>query len=270
MTITLTNPTIPPPPPVRTGQSAGRVVALVLGFCLLAGSAGALATAGLLSWAGDDRRDGDYLTTDETSLSSDSHALTVEKVDLNGFDADWLLGDARLRATSQDSDTSIFIGVARTDDVADFLHDVTYTTVVDLDHSGPTYVDHAGNGAPTTPEATDIWVAQASGTGTQSLTWTPRDGSWTAIIMNTDGSAGVDVRADVGATVPVLSGPSGARGSSARASLPRVVCSSPAPSSGGSAPEQRIRRGGRAHRGAAGAAAREAAADRGVVEPLGG
>ncbi len=205
MTITETRPTFPPPPPVRTGRSAGRLAALVLGFCLLIGSAGALATAGLLSWADADRRDGDYLTTDETSLRSDSHALAVEKIDLNGLDGDWILGDARLRATSQDPDASIFVGVARTEDAADFLEDVTYTTVVDVDDSDPTYVDRVGNGAPSTaPEAADIWVAQASGTGTQSLTWTPREGSWTAIIMNADGSAGVDVRADVGATVPVF------------------------------------------------------------------
>ena len=205
MTITETKPSIPPPPPVQTGRSAGRVVALVLGVCLLGGSAGALATAGLLSWADGDRRDGDYLTTDETSLRSDSHALAVDEIDLNGLDGDWILGDARLRATSDDPDTSVFIGVARTEDAASFLDDVTYTTVVDIDDSNPTYVDHVGNGGPSTaPEAADIWVAQASGTGTQSLTWTPRDGSWTAIIMNADGSAGVDVRADVGATVPVF------------------------------------------------------------------
>ena len=122
------------------------MAALVLGFCLLIGSAGALATAGLLSWADADRRDGDYLTTDETSLRSDSHALAVEKIDLNGLDGDWILGDARLRATSQDPDAAIFVGIARAEDAADFLHDVTYTTVVDVDDSDPTYVDHIGTG----------------------------------------------------------------------------------------------------------------------------
>jgi hypothetical protein len=77
--------------------------------------------------------------------------------------------------------------------------------VVDIDDNEPTYVDHIGTGGPaTTPEDADIWIAQTSGTGTQSLTWTPRDGSWTAVIMNTDGSAGVGVRADVGATVPAF------------------------------------------------------------------
>lgn len=56
----------------------------------------------------------------------------------------------------------------------------------------------------TTPAAADIWVAQASGPGTQELTWTPRSGDWTAIIMNADASSGVDVTTDVGATVPVF------------------------------------------------------------------
>lgn len=205
MTMTETKPTNPSPPPVQVGRSAGQLAALILGFCLLAGSAGALATAGLLSWADADRREGDYLTTNETSLRSDGHALAVEKIDLNGLEGDWILGDARLRATSQDPDASIFIGVARSDDAADFLHDVTYTNVADIDDNQPKFVDHIGTGGPSTsPEAADIWIAETSGVGTQSLTWTPRNGNWTAIIMNTDGSAGVGVRADVGATVPVF------------------------------------------------------------------
>jgi hypothetical protein len=47
-------------------------------------------------------------------------------------------------------------------------------------------------------------VAQTSGSGIQTLTWQVPDGEWTVVVMNDDGSPGVDVRVEAGATVPVL------------------------------------------------------------------
>lgn len=207
MTITETAPlpaTPPPPRPTRSGPTAGRVVALALGAGLVLGSASALATAVLLDGVDDDRRDGAYLTTDQTSLHTDTHALVVEEIDLNGLDGDWLLGRARLRATAYDDTASVFVGVARTDDVEAYLRGVAHTTVEDVDDQEPTYDDHAGAAPSTTPGTADIWVAQASGPGTQDLVWTPRDGDWSAVIMNSDASADLDVTADVGATVPAF------------------------------------------------------------------
>jgi hypothetical protein len=61
-------------------------------------------------------------------------------------------------------------------------------------------------GAPSAPPGDqDIWVEQASGTGTQVLDWRPRDGDWTVVVMRADGSAGIDVDMRVGATAPALS-----------------------------------------------------------------
>ncbi|MDZ5619404.1 hypothetical protein SFC88_01125 [Nocardioides sp. HM23] len=205
MTITAPHPRPPVPQPVRAPRrSARRVVALVLGLFLLIGAAGSLATAGVLSWFDDDRRDGDYLTTDETSLDTGGHALAVEEVDLNGLSGDWILGRARLRATSADPDTSVFIGIARADDAKAYLRGVAYTTVEDVDDQETTNTDHIGGAPASTPADADIWIAQTSGPGTQSVTWTPRNGNWTAVIMNADATSGVAVQADVGATVPVF------------------------------------------------------------------
>jgi len=47
-------------------------------------------------------------------------------------------------------------------------------------------------------------VAQASGAGQQSLTWSPTEGRWGLVAMNADGSRPVAVQADAGATVPAL------------------------------------------------------------------
>jgi hypothetical protein len=180
----------------------GRVIFLALAAFLLLGAAGSLVGAAWLGSVDDDRREGSYLTSDERSLSADGHAVAIDEIDLDGLDGDWILGHTRLRATGSDGD--VFIGIARSDDAVDYLRDVEHSTVTDVDDPQPEYDEHAGGAPSSDPEALDIWVAQSSGSGTQSVDWTPEEGEWTAVIMNADGTAGVDVQADVGATVPVL------------------------------------------------------------------
>jgi hypothetical protein len=193
-------PTTPPGPAPR--WTPRRVIPLALAAFLFLGAASSLGGAALLDGVDDERRDGDYLTSDETTLRADGNALSVEESDFDGLSGDRFLGDARVRATSSDPDESVFVGIARTDDVADYLRDVEHSTVTDVDD--PEYVEHDGGAPATDPAELDIWVAQSSGPGTQSVEWTPEEGEWTAVIMNADGTAGVDVQADVGATVPVL------------------------------------------------------------------
>ncbi len=181
--------------------TAGRVVGVTLASTALLGGA-LLATAGAgVHVVADQHREGDYLTSDTAHLSSAGHALTVEDIDLHGLPGDWLLGTARLRATAAEG-SAVFVGVAPTDDVEDYLAGVERTEVVDLDDTE--YLEHAGGPPGAAADQTDIWTAQASGPGTQTLTWEPTEGDWSVVVMNGDASAGVDVRADVGATVPSL------------------------------------------------------------------
>ncbi len=199
------NHEIPTTPPASGRRwSPGRVIMLSLAAFLLLGAASTFAGAAWLSSADDDRREGDYLTSDTRQLTTDGHALVMEEIDLDGLSGDWILGDARLRATSADPDASVFIGIAKTADAEDYLEGVHRSTVTDVDDGDAEYDEHAGGSPSADPADLGIWVAQVTGTETQSLDWTPKDGDWTAVIMNTDGSAGVDVRADVGATVPLL------------------------------------------------------------------
>src|SRR5215212_8598733 len=62
----------------------------------------------------------------------------------------------------------------------------------------------SGDRAPADPAGEDIWSASTSGTGTQSLEWDIEDGDWSAVVMNADGSPGVDVRASAGAGASFL------------------------------------------------------------------
>lgn len=203
MTTTQTHAPQPPAPvAIRPVWTAGRVTALCLASAAVLG-AGALAVgAGFVHLVDEDRREGDYLTTDTVHVGSAGHAVTVEDIDLDGLTGDWLLGTARLRATSA-TDGAVFIGVAPAEDVADYLDDVDHSVATDFD-GGPSYDQRDGGSPDALPAALDIWSAQASGPGTQSVTWKPRGGDWAVVVMNADASADVDVRADVGATAPVL------------------------------------------------------------------
>src|SRR5690606_8928533 len=44
-----------------------------------------------------------------------------------------------------------------------------------------------------------FWVAQASGGGTQTIEWEIESGNWVMVLMNADGSAGIDASIEVGA-----------------------------------------------------------------------
>ena len=192
-------------PPVPPGRSAGRIVLLVAAVASLLGGAAALAGGGALIAVDNSWRDDGYLTSNTESLKAGGHAVATEGIELGGLDEDWVLGRARIRVTAEGS-TPVFVGVARSADAEAYLADVEHSTVTEIDDPATTYEHHAG-GAPTgKPADSDIWIAQADGSGTQSIDWSldDRPGRRTVVVMNADGSSDVDVDADIGATVPVL------------------------------------------------------------------
>lgn len=69
----------------------------------------------------------------------------------------------------------------------------------------PVYRTTDGTSPRTAPASTDIWVSQASGSGTQEITWPVRNGDWTVVVMNADGSRRVQVDMAAGAELPARS-----------------------------------------------------------------
>lgn len=195
----------------RSGRwGVGRVIAVVLGSLALIAS-GALATAGIaLAILDQTQREDGYLTSDSFELRSDGFAVSSDAIDLN--DPTFLplpgsfLGDARV--TTERDGGEVFVGVARTDDVEEYLDGVEHATVVDVDDwdgSAEAEYRETDGGSPSTPPGdADIWVASASGPGEQSLTWDVESGDWTVVVMNADGSSPVEAEASVGATLPGL------------------------------------------------------------------
>ena len=202
---------VPPPPPARMG--AGRVIAVVLGALLLLPALGLVAGGGVLLWADTWGRDDDgYLFTATDEFSSAGHALQSDRIELE-TDADWVplssaLGTARVEATGTDAGEDVFLGVGPTSDVEAYLTGVERTVIDDLglDTSAADQVLLPGGAPAGPPTEQDFWTVEASGTGTQQLSWEPAEGTWTLVIMNADGSAGVAVDARIGATTPALGG----------------------------------------------------------------
>lgn len=115
-----------------------------------------------------------------------------------------ILGNVRIRVTEPGPARGVFIGIAPATAAARYLSGVPYTTVSGLGGNSAVTTSHPGTARPAAPLAAGIWAAQASGPGPQTLTWTARSGDWMVVVMNGDASAGLTVRADAGATVPVL------------------------------------------------------------------
>ena len=210
-------PTTPAPPghpgpdPSHTGWTTGRVVSLVLGCLLALGSLSiGIGGAGLAVADATMRDDAGFLMSGTQTLTSDTYAITSDSLQIHA-DApatlmpDAVLGDAKLTATPTDDtrDAALFVGIAATPDATRYLQGVRHDTLIDLTDR-PVYRTTDGTARPTPPGDTDIWVAQASGPGTQQITWPIHNGDWTIVVMNTDASQDINADMTAGAELPAL------------------------------------------------------------------
>jgi len=197
----------PAAPPDRWG--AGRVIALVLGVLLLLPALALIAGGGVLLWADQSERDDGYLMSPTGNVSTVGFAVVSDRIDL-ATSGDWVpvsgaLGTARVQATATGPD--LFVGIGPSDEVAAYLGSVQRSVIDDLGSDGAVEGRDVNGDAPAGPPADQqFWTEQASGAGRQQLDWEPEDGDWTAVVMNADGSPGVDADLRVGAELPALTG----------------------------------------------------------------
>lgn len=220
-----TGPTVPEPPPTsgagavgpppRTSRwTAGRVALVVIGSILSLIGLAALTGGAALAWAAATQRDDDgFFTTDTERFSSGTFAITSDDVDLGdearpgdwGFDPGDLLR-LRVRAQPADADASLFIGIARADDVDAYLGGVARDVVeeVDYDPFEVEYRNIAGDREPDPPQEQDIWVVSSEGSGRQTIEWELESGDWAVVLMNADASRGVVADVEVAVEVKHL------------------------------------------------------------------
>jgi hypothetical protein len=191
-------------------KNGTRIAIIVTGAVATLVAAGLVAIGGLALW-GDSQKDSEgYLTTSTHQFEADTRALATENLDLDLGDADWIaqtndLGDVRIAATSRDG-KPLFVGIARTSDVESYLADVPHTTLTEMESSPfrADYARHSGQRHPVSPEHAGIWAASTHGNGQQAVDWHIEDGDWSVVVMNADGSLGVDADINAGAKVPFL------------------------------------------------------------------
>ncbi len=195
-------------PPRRRG--AGHIVSIVAGSLLLLPALGLVVGGGAVAIAQAVATDDDgYFNTTFESVESSGVAVTTTDLWFDGEDAtpwllDWIDLDLRLQVDDAAPDGDVFVGIARSSDVERYLAGASHSNVTDIVDHTPRYRQVEG-GAPVAPPADqDFWVATASGTaddgtGGRRLDWHARGGRWSIVVMNADGSPGVDADVAFGA-----------------------------------------------------------------------
>jgi hypothetical protein len=190
-------------------RSAGRVIAGVAGWILAALAVTFVILGGALFGMHATKRDSrGFYATGKAKLQTPTHALVAGKLDANG--PGWLfrkrrLGTIRVQATGT-SAKPVFVGVAKTSQIDAYLRGVAQDEIVDFDVD-PFAVDYErrpGSAVPAAPGSRAFWAASTSGSGRQTLTWPVEKGNWGVVIMNADGSAGVQAGVSVGARAGFL------------------------------------------------------------------
>ena len=192
-------------------MSAGKVVSLILGSLILIVGIALLFGGGALVGIDIGFTDEEgFLTSPSADLERDTYAVVGDVV----LEGDWIWWYrhptmARVRMTGE---VPVFIGIGPRVEVEAYLLDVSYSEIEEIDFEEhrrsrvwmPEYDDHIGPNAPAPPNDETFWRASVSGEGMQDLIWEIEPGDWALVVMNADGSRGIDVTGSVGAEAPWL------------------------------------------------------------------
>jgi len=175
---------------------------VLLGLAVLVGG-------GFLLWADRTQREDVYLTTPTERFATPTYALTRTRLEVDTGEGQVLneswFGKVRIRGESSGEKT-LFIGIGPQAEVARYLGTVAHANVqnIDFDPFRATYFSVSGGAPRAPPTEQNFWAASASGVGTQTLTWKVREGDWSVVLMNADGSRGVAADVDLGAKLSFL------------------------------------------------------------------
>lgn len=199
---TQTQPKPAAPSPVAQRRSGPRIATIVVGGLLaLLGAGVTVAGGGLLAVFGNDGT----VDSGRHSLSTSSAALVSEVADVDDTaGATDVLGKPRVRLSVHATAPTkgLFVGIGPAKQVDRYLASAPIDEVSDLqlDPFELTHNPRSGSKLPARPESQPFWVAQGTGTNAAKLRWKVRDGDYRLVLMNADGSRGVNAEGDVALT----------------------------------------------------------------------
>jgi hypothetical protein len=203
-------PTPPPPTPEPIRRStAPRVIAFVAAGVLALLGLGMFAAGGAALWTDAKKDDQGYISTATHPFASRGYAIATDDLDVNGVPSD-IAGDVsygrvRVQVTPR-AGRPVFVGIARAAAIASYLRESPHSVLTDVSYDPfrADYRTHPGTEKPFTPATQRIWAASSEGAGRRTITWKVRGGHWSVVVMNADGSRGVDADVRAGARIPVL------------------------------------------------------------------
>jgi hypothetical protein len=190
---------------------AARVVAIVIGALFALIGLALIVPGAFLAWAYGTQRDSSgYFDTARRMVTTTGYALAAP--DVNVEIGSGMLQTRRAAVTAvriravTTADVPLFVGIGPADLVAQYLSGVAHDDLSNFGWgSGAVKYRHVqGQASKSPPGDQAFWVARQEGIGGQTLEWNVQDGTWTAVIMNADGSAPVTVDVSLGARLDVL------------------------------------------------------------------
>ena len=161
-----------------------------------------------------------YIMSNTKLLQVPSYGIVAQDMDLNIEPEAWRFFERRggflkfkVITESNDPTKEVFVGVARYEDAYSYINPMEYHEISDLDvgweniETGQTtYTLHPGAAPVAPPTVYSWWIVHGASTDSQILTWEPTSGRYILVLMNADGSPGINADVKIGAEVPFLGG----------------------------------------------------------------
>ena len=186
-------------------MSFGKIVALVFGVGgVLAGLLIVPSAAAVLSV----ERVDDFVTTDGYTFERSSSAIVSEDIDIltdaPAAVVDVFADPVEIRISGRSTDGGpLFLGIAPTEDVDAYLDGVAHDEIGNITFEGEKVTDvvynrRSGTATPAAPATQGFWEVSVAGGDVQTLEWDIETGNWTVVVMNADGSPGLEAELDFG------------------------------------------------------------------------
>ncbi len=181
-------------------MSTKRILLLIFGVIFILASILAMVVGGAMIWASQFHKDAEgFHLTEPMNITSGSYAVTSQAIEIDEGASKalyWLNMDTiKTEVENADPFKTVFIGIAKSRDVAQYLLNVEHEQVTEIKvfPSRFKYESISGNAQPGLPDSQDFWLEKSQGIGLQRIEFSLEEGEYTILAMNADASPGIDL-----------------------------------------------------------------------------